>query len=131
MKSVKIPLGFWVLGIVLIAIGLNLGIRGYLDPAKAYAILDPSQPGVLNLARFRAARDIAMACTLIAAFWSRRAPALALAFFMRCLTECQDLVSTIAGGIMPALVAIPVFLLLFIAPEIWAVIYFAARSKDQ
>ena len=120
-------------GGMLAIFGLCLGVLGYIQP-------DLVIPGFAedtnahNMAIWMtSARNIAMGVVMIYALLSKNPALIGLAFLMRLVTEFFDMFGTAASDIMgmPSAVIYAVYILLFITPEILAIIKMKSLLNKQ
>lgn len=129
--STKIPLWITIFGGLLAVFGLGLGVLGYLQPDMVI----PGFTGDTNAHKMAiwmtSARNIAMGVVMIYALLSKKPALIGLAFLMRLVTELADMPATAISGVMETspVVIYGVYILLFIVPEILAIIKMRSISS--
>lgn len=87
-----------IVGVLLAAIGLGIGIYGYANPQEALKTINAgataNDVGIMVIS----ARNIGMATIMILALLSKVPRLIGLVFIMRFVTEAQDLIATISGS---------------------------------
>lgn len=123
-NQVKIPMWINVFGGILAAFGLGMGIMGYLNPEVVISGFTGDTNAHKMAMWMTSGRNIAMAVVMGYALFSKKPELIGLAFLMRLVTEITDMPATALSGVMgvPAMAVYAAYLLLFITPEIFAII---------
>ncbi len=131
--QIKIPLWINIFGGFLAIFGLGMGIMGYLQPDIVISGFT-GDTNAHNMAMWMTSgRNIAMAVVLGTALLSKKPELIGLAFIMRLVTEVTDMPATAISGVMgvPAMAVYAAYLLLFITPEVIAIMKMRSLSKSN
>ncbi len=120
-------------GGMLAIFGLCLGVLGYIQPDLVIPGFTEDTNAHNMAIWMTSARNIAMGVVMIYALLSKNPALIGLAFLMRLVTEFFDMFGTAASDIMgmPSAVIYAVYILLFITPEILAIIKMKSLLNKQ
>lgn len=97
MKT-KIPLPIYLFGGLLTVFGLFLAINNIFNADKGLVDMSASDPETILIRGMLISRNLAMALTMAVALFSRSPKLIALAFFMRVITEATDIITFLSAG---------------------------------
>lgn len=131
-NQVKIPIWIYFFGGLLAAFGLGMGIMGYINPEVVISGFTGDTNAHKMAMWMTSGRNIAMAVVMGYALFSKNSGLIGLAFLMRLVTELTDMPATAVSGVMgvPAMAVYAAYILLFIIPEIIAIMKMKALAKS-
>jgi len=127
MKN-KIPVLIYLFGGLLTVFGLFLAINNIFNADKGLVDMSGGDPKTVLIRGMLIARNLAMALTMAVALFSRSPKLIALAFFMRVVTDTADIVTFFSAGGFANMgyIFLPVLLL-----EIVSLVALLRISKSQ
>lgn len=132
-NQTNIPKWIYIFGGILAVFGLGMGVMGYLKPDVVISGFTGDTDAHRMAMWMTSGRNIAMAVVMAYALFSKKPELIGLAFLMRLVTELTDMPATAISGVMgiPAMAVYAVYILLFITPEILAILKMKALAKSN